>query len=138
MVYFSTLQQDTITFEITLDLADSNNHAICLRLWERAITTPTDDWMACTLDGAAASFDSWQYPHVPDAGTLVITYAVRLAIKPYDRGLFFSPPMANPPFQRMVKTLEGRHGDAPCSDFDKVNLLRQAATRNYFTTSQIK
>ena len=138
VVYFSTLQQDTITFDITLDLADSNNHAICLRLWERAITTPTDDWQSATLDGAATSFDSWQYPHVPDAGALVITYAVRLAIKPYDRGLFFSPPMANPPFQRMVKTLEGRHGDAPCSDFDKVNLLRQAASRNYFTTFQIK
>ena len=35
-----------------------------------------------------------------------ITYAVRLAIKPYDRGLFFSPPMSNPPFQRLLRTLD--------------------------------
>ena len=37
-----------------------------------------------------------------------------------------------------MKTLEGRQDEAPCSDFDKVNLLRQAAMRNYFTTTQIK
>jgi Ran GTPase-activating protein (RanGAP) involved in mRNA processing and transport len=138
VVYFSTLQQDTITFDISLDLSGANDRAICLRLWERALTTPTDDWGSASLDGAATTFDAWQYPHVPDSGALAISYAVRLAIKPYDRGLFFSPPMSNPPFQRLLRTLEGRQGEAPCSDFDKVNLLRQAATRNYFTTVQIK
>jgi len=138
VVYFSTLQQDMITFDIALDLTSANDRAICLRLWERSLTTPTDDWQSATLDGSATAFDAWQYPHVPDAGSLAITYAVRLAIKPYDRGLFFSPPMANPPFQRLLRTLEGKHGEAPCSDFDKVSLLRQAATRNYFTTVQIK
>jgi len=130
VVYFSTLQQDMITFDIALDLTSANDRAICLRLWERSLTTPTDDWQSATLDGSATAFDAWQYPHVPDAGSL--------AIKPYDRGLFFSPPMANPPFQRLLRTLEGKHGEAPCSDFDKVSLLRQAATRNYFTTVQIK
>lgn len=149
VVYFSTLQQDTLTFDLALDLAMPNDRAICLRLWERALTTPTDDWSTAQLEGQATSFDTWQYPHVPDGGNLAITYAVRLAIKPYDRGVFFSPAVAIGPFQRLVATLEGtlpgpeprqsRAGaNPPPGDFDKVNLITQAATRNYFTSMQVK
>jgi len=149
VVYFSTLQQDVITFDISLELSQPNDVEICRRLWERALTTPTDDWAAATLEGQPTSFDTWQYPHVPDAGKLALTYAVRLAIKPYDRGVFFSPPIANAPFVRILATLEGtlpgpeprapRPGvGPPPGDFDKVNLMRQAAARNYFTSSQVK
>ena len=147
VVYFSTLQQDTLTFELSLNLAQATDKAICLRLWERALTTPTDDWASATLDGQPASFDTWSFPHVPDSGSLQIIYAVRLAIKPYDRGVFFSPAMPTSPFTRILATLEGtllgseprqpRPGaNPPPGDFDKVNLLRQAATRNYFTHMQ--
>ena len=149
VVYFSTLQQDTITFDVSLNLAQSNDRAICLRLWERALTTPTDDWSSAHLEGQAASFDSWQFPHVPEEGSLQIKYAVRLAIKPYDRGVYFSPAITSAPFNRILATLEGtvpgveprqpRPGcNPPPGDFDKVNLLRQAATRNYFTSMQVK
>jgi len=149
VVYFSTLQQDTIAFELELNLAQATDKAICLRLWERALTTPTDDWASATLDGQPASFDTWQFPHVPDGGALQITYAVRLAIKPYDRGVFFSPAIANAPFNRIIATLEGtipgpeprqpRPGANPePGDYDKINLLRQAATRNYFTHVQVR
>ena len=81
LVYFSTLQQDTITFDLSLDLASDSGseHAITLRLWERALTTPTDDWLEAKLDGNAVAFDDWQYPNVPNEGTLQITYSVRRA-----------------------------------------------------------
>jgi len=152
VVYFSTLQQEVITFELTLNLAHANDSAIALRLWERALTTPTDDWATCTLDGNTVSFDTWQYPNVPQAGTLQISYCVRLAIKPYDRGVFFSPAIGVVPFTRLLATLRGevpgtdppqprQAGDlthAPPADFDKVQLLRQAAFRNYFTSMQVK
>ena len=149
VVYFSTLQQDTISFELSLNLAQANDKAICLRLWERALSTPTDDWSSATLDGEATSFDTWQYPAVPDGGALTIAYAVRLAIKPYDRGVFFSPAISTAPFQRILATLEGTlpgkepreprsSAQPPPADFDKVNLLRQVATRNYFTSNQVK
>ena len=172
VVYFSTLQQDTITFDVSLDLSQPNDKAICLRLWERALTTPTgartslsltlslsphphpslttptDDWDAAALDGNNTTFDSWMYPHVPEAGALAITYSVRLAIKPYDRGVFFSPAMTTAAFERLMLTLEGKTPGPersirpgvhpPPADFDKVSLIKQAATRNYFTSGQVK
>lgn len=52
VVYFSTLQQDTISFAVELDLSQANGRAILLRLWERVLTTPTDFWAACTHNGA--------------------------------------------------------------------------------------
>ena len=75
--------------------------------------------------------------------------SVRLAIKPYDRGVFFSPAISTAPFQRILATLEGTlpgkepreprsSAQPPPADFDKVNLLRQVATRNYFTSNQVK
>jgi hypothetical protein len=86
---------------------------------------------------------------VPESGTLAITYAVRLAIKPYDRGVFFSPAITTAAFHRIIATLEGKllgpeprqpraGAHPPPGDFDKVNLLRQAAMRNYFTSVQVK
>ena len=155
LVYFSTVQQDAISFDVSLDLTSDADRLICLKLWERALTTPTDAWTAATLDGAPTSFTAWQYPHVPEPEPtmplqLALTYTVRLAIKPYDRGLFFSPPMSAAPLERLVATLEGGGGGgggggseggeaaAARPDFDKVSLIRQAATRNYFTSDQVR
>jgi len=140
-VYFSTLQQDALTFDLVLDLTQPNDRAITLRLWERALTTPTDSWVNVTLDGATASYDSWQYPGVPDAGNLTVTYSVRLAIKPYDRGVFFSPPMATADFKALSAALT-YVGDAadlpPMSDHDRISLMKQAASRNYFSSAQVR
>uniref|UniRef100_A0A7S2DWN5 DUF4476 domain-containing protein n=1 Tax=Haptolina brevifila TaxID=156173 RepID=A0A7S2DWN5_9EUKA len=137
VVYFSTLQQDTISFPVELDLSQANSRAILLRLWERAITTPTDFWSACTIDGVDTGYTGWNYPNVPDSGDMVLTYAVRLSIKPYDRGVFFSQPMATTPFNGLTATLNGHPGQAS-SDYDKINLLKQAAMRNYFTSIQVR
>jgi len=137
VVYFSTLQQDTISFPVELDMAQANSRAILLRLWERAITTPTDFWSTCAIDGTETSYSGWSYPNVPDQGSLTLTYAVRLSIKPYDRGVFFSQPMAPDPFGALTATLTGQPGRGS-SDFDKINLLKQAAMRNYFTSVQVR
>ena len=138
IVYFSTLQQDTINFPIELDLSAANNRAIVLRLWERALTTPTDYWASCSLDGGATSYEKWNYPHVPGEGTISLEYAVKLAIKPYDRGVFFTQPMEDKAaFPALVNTLRGTKAAEP-SDFDRLNLLKQAALRNYFTSQQVK
>jgi hypothetical protein len=137
VVYFSTLQQDSISFEVELDLSHANGRAILLRLWERALTTPTDFWASCSHKGEDVTYDDWSYPKVPEEGTVTLVYCVRLAIKPYDRGVFFSQPMASVPFHALANTLAG-NGLHKCSDFDKVNLIKQAAVRNYFTSSQVK
>mgnify|MGYP007008045403 CR=1 FL=1 len=39
-VYLSTRPQDEILFPLKLDLAVPNDKVMCLRLWERALTTP--------------------------------------------------------------------------------------------------
>jgi len=137
VVYFSTLQQDTISFAVELDLSQANGRAILLRLWERVLTTPTDFWAACTHNGADLTYDDWCYPNVPEEGVMTLTYSVRLAIKPYDRGVFFSKPMAAAAFEVLVNTLAGK-AQHKCSDFDKVNLIKQASMRNYFTSAQVK
>jgi len=140
-VYFSTLQQDALTFDLTLDLTQPNDRAITLRLWERALTTPTDSWVNVTLDGATASYDSWQYPAVPDGGNLTVTYSVRLAIKPYDRGVFFSPPMSTADFKSLAAALTyvGEAGEhPPMSDHDRIAMMKQAASRNYFSSAQVR
>jgi len=136
-VYFSTLQQDTISFPIELDLSQPNNRAILLRLWERALTTPTDFWSACQMDGKDTGYEGWCYPDVPDAGQLTLTYAVKLSIKPYDRGVFFSQPMNAVSYSTLTSTLAGFSSQSS-SDFDKVGLLKQAAMRNYFTSAQVR
>lgn len=89
------------------------------------------DSHACHAD------DSWTYPQVPDAGIVTLTYCVRLAIKPYDRGIFFSGPMSAASFHALLQTLSGK-GEQQCSDFDKVNLIKQASMRNYFTSAQVR
>lgn len=68
---------------------------------------------------------------------MTLTYSVRLAIKPYDRGVFFSKPMAAAAFEVLVNTLAGK-AQHKCSDFDKVNLIKQASMRNYFTSAQVR
>ena len=137
VVYFSTLQQDAISFAIDLDLGQASARAILLRLWERVLTTPTDFWAACAHNGSDTTYQDWYYPVVPESGTLALTYCVRLAIKPYDRGVFFSAPMKPKSFESMIQTLSVQ-GSHKCSDFDKVNLIKQASMRNYFTSVQVK
>ena len=132
-VYFSTLQQDTIDFLLELDLSQAKSREIVRRLWERALTTPTDFWSACTLGGSSVSYEQWPYPHVPTEGALNLTYSVKLAIKPYDRGVYFSQPMAANDYGALVQTLKG---EGP-TDFDRLSLLKQAALRNYFTSTQV-
>ena len=78
---------------------------MCLRLWERALTTPTDAWKSAILGAAPIELTTWQYPEVPGAGMLQLEYAVRLAIKPHDRGVYFSAPMENGAFKRLADTL---------------------------------
>jgi hypothetical protein len=180
--YISTKPQDEILFPLKLDLSVPNDKVMCLRLWERALTTPTDAWKSAILGAAPIELTTWQYPEVPGAGMLQLEYAVRLAIKPHDRGVYFSAPMENGAFKRLADTLasEARSGRTlapahrpahrthgvpmPCtrsytctgtgtgtgtgtctctcmqalSDFDKVNLIKQASLRNYFTSHQVK
>ena len=180
--YISTKPQDEILFPLKLDLSVPNDKVMCLRLWERALTTPTDAWKSAILGAAPIELTTWQYPEVPGAGMLQLEYAVRLAIKPHDRGVYFSAPMENGAFKRLADTLasEARSGRtlAPAhrpahrthgvpmpgraratytctgtctctctctgtcmqalSDFDKVNLIKQASLRNYFTSHQVK
>ena len=76
---------------------------------------------------------TWQYPEVPGSGMLQLEYAVRLAIKPPDRGVYFSAPMENGAFKLLAETLSSE----ALSDFDKVNLIKQAALRNYLTSHQV-
>lgn len=136
VVYFSTLQQDMLSFQLELDLSQANGRAILLRLWERVLTTPTDSWGSCKLNGADVNYEEWCYPKVPEEGMMALAYCVRLAIKPYDRGVFFSKPMASKAFGALEHTLnDGQH---KCSDFDKVNLIKHASMRNYFTSAQVK
>lgn len=133
VVYFSTIQQDTISFAISVDLGSPSDRLLAKGLWERAITTPTDSWANATLGGSPVSYEHWQYPKLPEEGTLELTYAVRLAIKPSDRGIFFSPPMAKPAFEKLAQVLK----TDGLSDFDKNYLIKQAAERNYFTCHQV-
>ena len=90
---------------------------MCQRLWERALTAPTDAWKSATLDGQAARISTWQYPEVPAAGVLELAYSVKLAIKPPDRGVYFSTPMENASFKLLADTLSSE----ALSDFDKVS-----------------
>ena len=65
-------------------------------------------------------------------------HQVRLTIKPYDRGVFFSPPMGSTAYARLLATLTLKdETGATCGDYDKLSLLRQAAMRNYFTSTQV-
>jgi len=137
VVYFSTLQQDAMSIVVEVDLAQANGRAILLRLWERALTTPTDYWAGALHNSSPVTYDEWLYPCVPESGLIALTYCVRLAIKPYDRGVFFSKPMTKAAFASLNETLCGR-GQQQCSDFDKVNLIKQASMRNYFTSIQVK
>ena len=90
---------------------------MCQRLWERALTAPTDAWKSATLDGQVARISTWQYPEVPASGVLELAYSVKLAIKPADRGVYFSTPMENAPFKLLADTLSSE----ALSDFDKVS-----------------
>ena len=45
--------------------------------------------------------------------------------------------MATKGFKALEKTLSGK-GEHKCSDFDKVNLIKQAALRNYLTSHQAR
>ena len=132
--YISTKPQDEILFPLKLDLSVPNDKVMCLRLWERALTTPTDAWKSAILGAAPIELTTWQYPEVPGAGMLQLEYAVRLAIKPHDRGVYFSAPMDNSAFKLLAETLASE----ALSDFDKVNLIKQAALRNYLTSHQVK
>jgi len=80
------------------------------------------------------TLSTWTYPDVPKEGVLSIEYAVRLAIKPYDRGVYFTAPMENGFFRQLFETLVYE----ALSDFDKVNLIKQAAARNYLNSGQVK
>jgi hypothetical protein len=133
-VYLSTRPQDEILFPLKLDLAVPNDKVMCLRLWERALTTPTDGWKGATLGPAPIQLATWQYPEVPGAGILQLEYAVRLATKPSDRGVYFSAPMEASAFKLLADTLASE----ALSDFDKVNLIKQAALRNHLTSHQVK
>ena len=133
-VYISTKPQDEILFSLKLDLSVPNDKVMCLRLWERALTTPTDAWKSALLGSSPVKLASWQYPEVPGAGILQLEYSVRLAIKPYDRGVYFSTPMDGGAFKLLAETLASE----ALSDFDKVNLIKQAALRNYLTSHQVK
>jgi len=133
-VYFSTKPKDEIDFELKLDLAQPNDRVMCQRLWERQLTTPSDSWKEAKLNGEAFHLSAWQYPEVPQEGSLDFKYTVRLAIKPYDRGVYFTAPMDTGSFKRLNETLQGE----ALTDFDKVHLVKQAALRNYFTSKQVK
>lgn len=134
LVYFCTKPQEHLAFHLKLNLAKPEDKVMALRLWERALTNPTDTWNAAKLDGAAVTLTSWQYPEVPSAGEFEVEYAVKLAIKPTDRGLYFSAPMSTAAFQQLLAVLSGE----TLPDFDKVNLIKQAASRNYLTAHQVK
>jgi len=134
VVYFSTKPQDTIEFPIQLNLGQPEDKVMCLRLWERALTTPSDSWTDAKLDGAAVTLSTWGYPDVPSEGTFTVTYSVRLLVKPYDRGVYFSTPMGAGMFKQLLDTLSSE----ALSDFDKVNLIKQVALRNYLTCVQVK
>ena len=82
-VYISTRPQDEIVFPLKLDLSVPNDKVMCLRLWERALTTPTDAWKSATLGSSPIKLATWQYPEVPGSGILQLEYAVRLAIRPH-------------------------------------------------------
>jgi len=135
VVYFSTAPKDEVDFDLKLELAAPNDRVMCQRLWERVLTTPSDTWKEAKLNGEAFHLSAWQYPQVPTEGALTFKYCVRLAIKPYDRGQHFTPPMDAVSFKALEETMTS--GDA-VSDFDKVHLVKQAALRNYFTAHQVK
>ena len=81
VVYFSTKPKDEIDFDIKLDLAQPNERIMCQRLWERYLTTPSDNWKEPKYNGDAMLLSNWQYPEVPQEGALEFSYVVRLAIK---------------------------------------------------------
>ncbi|KAL1523572.1 hypothetical protein AB1Y20_018508 [Prymnesium parvum] len=134
VVYYSTKPKDELEFDVQLNLGIPNGRVMCQRLWERCLTTPTDTWKDAKLDGSAVDLSQWEYPEVPQEGDLELTYAVRLAIKPYDRGVHFTSPMDKKAFGKLEKTLSGQ----ALTDFDKVHLITQAALRNYFTSQQVQ
>jgi len=133
-VYFSTKPKDEIDFELKLDLTQANDRVMAQRLWERYLTTPTDNWKEAKLNGEPFHLSQWSYPEIQQEGSLEFKYVVRLAIKPYDRGVYFTAPMDPSAFQRLADTM---HGEA-LTDFDKVHLIKQAGLRNYFTSLQVK
>ena len=134
LVYTSTKQQDELVFELPLNLEVPTDKIMCLRLWERALTTPTDAWRSAVLGGSTVTLSTWQYPEVPSVGTLALKYAVRLATKPHDRGVYFSAPMQAAAFRLLRDTLSSES----LSEFDRTNLIKQTAARNYLTSHQVK
>lgn len=142
VVYGSTKPQNCLTFPISLDLSRAEDAAIGLRLWERVLTTATDDWQSPMLNGAPVRFESWLWPNLPTAGALTFTYAVQLSAKQLDRGIFFTPAMPSVSFNRLVMALTApaseQTDDVFITDPDKAKLIRQAAARNYFNSAQVK
>ena len=133
----STTPQDELTFEAALDLSSPAGRATALRLWERQLTSPLESWRSASLDDARADPAEWQYPHLPEQGTLKLEHTVELRSKPLDRGRHLSPPMAEARFDDLMRalsaeqqlSLEGPAREGP-------GLLSQAAGRAYFTAEQ--
>ena len=80
LTFCSTKPQDEITFSIELHLDQPEDKVMCQRLWERALTTPSDSWKSAELDGAS----SMSYDHVIVAKPCASKEAANAATSPSD------------------------------------------------------
>merc|ERR1711871_1227770 len=132
--YFSVKAQDELRFNFELQLAEAQDRNTCLKLWERALTAPDEVWKGTTLDGKETDPTQFNYPDIPQNGLLKFEYCISLSLKNRDRGLYFSAAMSTAHFDRLTDTIL----NDGLQDYDKLMLVKQAASRNCFTTAQVR
>ena len=110
LVYASNKRQDELIFDLQLDLSVPNEKVMCLRLWERALTTPSDSWKSAVVGGSSVTLSTWRYPEVPSVGTLALKHAVRLVTKPYAKREPNPHSLDHAPLRRCLPSPRGAGG----------------------------